>query len=73
MFNTKWPAGELEAVMLMQKAPKNEQLGHAVSITDVFQARMLIDSGRVTEGDAEATLYHVANLVNQVPYEKSRY
>ena len=70
---TKTSPGEIEAVLLMKRAPKDMQLGHAVSIKSMFQARLLIDSGAITEDEALATLHSVAKLVDEGPYKKSPY
>jgi hypothetical protein len=72
-FNTRTNPGELEALMLMQKAPKDRQMGHALRIKSMFQARLLIDSGAITEDGANAHIHTVANLVDKGPYGKDRY
>ena len=59
--------------MLMQNAPKDRQMGHALRIKSMFQARLLIDSGAITEDDANAHIHKVANLVDKGPYKKGSY
>ena len=69
-FNTKTNPGEINAVLLMQGAPKDRQFVYALGIKSTFQASLLIDSCVVTETDAYAHFHQVANLVDKEPYEK---
>ena len=69
-FNTRTNPGELDAVLLMQRAPEDKQMGHALRIKSMFQASLLIDSGEITDGDARAHIYSVAKLVDKEPYQR---